>query len=567
MIDEVPKKLIYEADSGADVENMLKSHNYWDEDNYLPVGGYSNNYTTIHVQGRSAEAALGERIINSVDALLMRKCQEIDKLNPRSPNAPKSVKDAVEKYYGIPNGRLHEIDDSKKKRGDKIRNLAEIFISVTGYDAGTPTINLLDLGEGQSPHKMKDTFLSLSNTDSPYKEKIQFVQGRFNQGGSGSLKFSDYTFILTKRAPSLLKPAMLDILNEGKKQGDYGWQEKKPNDENWGWTVIRRFNRKDDYDVYKYLAPNNEIISFSADKLKLAPQRIIPTGRTNALKATPYDVEIKSGTLIKMFNYKLEDIYNQDAWYSLRRAMDSRVFYRLPLPARIYELRKHRIAGKGDASNLCGLLYTIKDNPQVIYKSEDSPFIFDEDVPGVGPVYMECWILDWKNKAAKSEHYFGKMSIAYLVNGQVHYAFKPSELTGRDIDKHNLPGYFFAAVDLTQLPISVRQHILPPDRQSVDDSEEHRTLKKKLFDWIKQHTDFEDIDGRIYESKMGDYSKSDIKITDDLIRKLAKTHPRLIELLKGKKISLSTIGSRAVKRKIKEWKGKKKPTHYDFVEN
>jgi len=564
-MDDISRKIIYDADSGDDVEQILRTYDLWDEDNYLPIGGYSNNYTTINVQGRSPEAALGERIINSVDALLLRKCVEVDKLNPRSPNAPKTITEAVVKYYKIPNGRLHEIADSKKKRSNKIRELAEIFLSVTGYDGGFPTISLLDFGEGQTPHQMADTILSLSNKDSPYKQKIRFVQGKFNQGGSGSLKFSDYTFVLTKKAPCFLKPETIKVLNEGKKSGDYGWIERKPHDENWSWTVIRRFHRKDDYDVYKYLAPNKEIISFKEDKLKIAPQRTIPYG-AKAITATPYDVVVESGTLIKMFNYKLPEIYNQSAWYSLRRLMDSRVFYRIPLPARIYELRKHKIEGRGDASNLCGLLYTLQDNKQVLYKPGESPIQFEKDIDGVGPTYMECWILDWKNKAAKSEHYFGKMSIAYLVNGQVHHSFRPIELTGKDIKKHNLVGYFFAAVDLTQIPVSVRQNILPPDRQSVDDSPEHDKLKAQIFEWIRENSEFEDIDGKIYESKMGDYSKSDLKISDELFAQMARTHPRLIELLKGHKVSVPTMGVAIGKTRKKKHFGKKTPTHYDFVE-
>ena len=566
MMDKISYKLVYGAESGADVEDILKTYGYWDEENYSPIGGYSNNLTTINVQGRTAEAALGERIINSVDALLLRKCLEIDEVNPRSPKAPKSLKEAVEKYYKIPNGRLHEIDSRTKKRQDKIRDLAETFLSVTGYEAGLPTISLLDLGEGQSPHKFNSTLLSLSNKDSPYKEKIRFVQGRFNQGGSGSLKFSDYTLILSKRAPFLLESKYLDILNEGKKPGDYGFEERQRNDDEWGWTIVRRFSRKDNYDVYKYLAPNGEIMSFSEDKLRLAPQKRIPIGQEAALSATPYDVEIESGTLIKMFNYKLGDIYEQDAWTTLRRVMDTRVFYRIPLPIRIYELRKHRIKGKGDASNLCGMLYTLKDNPQVLFQS-DPIVAIDDHIDGIGDVYMECWILNWKNKAAKSDHYIGKMSIGYLVNGQVHYAFKSSELAGKEIRKHNLPGYFFAAVDLTQVPVTIRQNILPPDRQSVDDSDEHRLLKKVIFEKIRTNPIFEEVDNAIYESKMGDYSKSEIKISDDLFKQMAKTHPRFIEFMKGQKISVTKSGTRTARKKIKKWKGRQVPTQYTYVED
>jgi len=563
---DVFEELAYKADSGLDVEKILKKYDLLDESKYRPIGGFKNNYTTINMQGRSAEAALGERIINSVDALLLRKCKEYDKLDPRSPKAPKSVREAVEKYYPIPNGRLHEVDPNSKRRADKITDMSEIFISVTGYEGGIPTINLLDFGEGQSPNDMADTILSLSNKDSPYKQKINFVQGRFNQGGSGSFKFADYTLIVSRRTPKLLTSEVIAELNSGKKQGDREWIERKERDDEWGWTIVKRFPRVDDYDVYQYLAPNGVIPSFKKDKIKLAPKRRIPYG-DQAKLATPFDEEIESGTLFKMFNYKLQSVYTQDAWTILRRVMNSKVFYRIPLPARIYELRKHRIRGKGDATNLCGLLYSLKDNPGVIYQPNDSPIvIIDENIPDIGDVYAECWILNWKNTAAKSEHYFGKMSIAYLVNGQVHFAYPPSEMRSKRINKHNMVGYFFCAVDMTQIPIHIRQNILPPDRQTVDDSPEHRKLQQILFDRIKNNPVFEQIDGQIYESSMGDYSKSDVKIDDKLFKQIAKTHPRFIEYMLGKKIPVTIQGTKPKKISLKKWKGKISPTHYDFVE-
>jgi len=65
---------------------------------------------------------------------------------------------------------------------------------------------------------------------------------------------------------------------------------------------------------------------------------------------------------------------------------------------------------------------------------------------------------------------------------------------------------------------------------------------------------------------MGDYSKSDLKISDELFAQMARTHPRLIELLKGHKVSVPTMGVAIGKTRKKKHFGKKTPTHYDFVE-
>jgi hypothetical protein len=59
-------------------------------------------------------------------------------------------------------------------------------------------------GEGQTPEKMPDTLLSLNKSK---KLRIPFVQGKFNMGGTGALKFCGkeaIQFILSKRDPRLV---------------------------------------------------------------------------------------------------------------------------------------------------------------------------------------------------------------------------------------------------------------------------------------------------------------------------------------------------------------------------
>ena len=51
---------------------------------------------------------------------------------------------------------------------------------------GYASYSVFDFGEGQTPRKMPSTFLSISEKN---KIKIPFVQGQFNMGSTGVLRF------------------------------------------------------------------------------------------------------------------------------------------------------------------------------------------------------------------------------------------------------------------------------------------------------------------------------------------------------------------------------------------
>ena len=101
--------------------------------------------------------------------------------------------------------------------------------------------------------------------------------------------------------------------------------------------------------MFKYLVPDGYTISsFSSDTLPLAP----PLQIGKSLTATPYDRDVQSGTLLKLFDYKLRPLVSSQAWAELPRIL-RRVFYELPLPVRIYEMRQHMKAQKGECGT-CG---------------------------------------------------------------------------------------------------------------------------------------------------------------------------------------------------------------------
>ena len=160
------------AESEIEVIAILKKKGLWDNPlAWRYYGDQENNIGPIGGQQASADAALVEKIINSIDAMLMRECfrQGID---PKSKEAPQTIFEASELFFDIKNGNLAYV--SPKKRSE----IAENILVVATGEKDKPCYSIIDKGEGQSPLLMPNTFLSLIKSN---KISVNFVQGKYNQ--------------------------------------------------------------------------------------------------------------------------------------------------------------------------------------------------------------------------------------------------------------------------------------------------------------------------------------------------------------------------------------------------
>ena len=91
------------------VIKVLDQHGLWDNSSvWKNYGENENNFSVIGNQASRPEAALVEKLINSVDAVLMAECLSKG-INPESPQAPNSIRKAVKKFFGIRDGKLSNI--------------------------------------------------------------------------------------------------------------------------------------------------------------------------------------------------------------------------------------------------------------------------------------------------------------------------------------------------------------------------------------------------------------------------------------------------------------------------
>ncbi|MCW4019110.1 MAG: hypothetical protein NWF00_10615 [Candidatus Bathyarchaeota archaeon] len=207
---------LIKAESELEVISLLEKVGVWhNEENWAFFGNNENNFSTVGNQASFPETAIAEKIVNSVDAVLMRECLRLN-IDPTSSLAPQTIIEAVEHFFGISQGSLSRVGS-----GSRTELAKNICLVATGRKE-SPCYVIADLGEGQTPKKMPQTLLSLSASN---KLRIPFVQGKFNMGGTGVLRFCGHNnlqLIVTRRDPLILS----DDSDETK---DY-----------WGFTIIRR---------------------------------------------------------------------------------------------------------------------------------------------------------------------------------------------------------------------------------------------------------------------------------------------------------------------------------------
>ncbi|MBA7715553.1 hypothetical protein ES703_124604 [subsurface metagenome] len=295
------------SEKEEDVIRILNSMGFWDDRScWRYFGDLEDNFSPIGNQQSKAEAAVVEKIVNSVDAVLMAECLERG-INPEGSNAPRSVIEALEKYFNIRNGRLSNLDAKSRAI------LAENICLVATGAKSNPCYSIIDKGEGQTPNSMPMTLLALFKS---IKARIPFVQGKFHMGGTGSFRFCgqhNLQLIISKRKPTIAKKELSD-----------------DSAEYWGFTVIRRENPGNGRrsSVYTYLAPKNEVLKFRTDSLPLLPGSY----------PDKFEKPLQWGTYIKLYEYDMQGL-KTNVVFDLYNAL-SLLLPNIALPIRLYERRK-----------------------------------------------------------------------------------------------------------------------------------------------------------------------------------------------------------------------------------
>jgi len=510
------------SESEKEVIDILKKWGYWDDPTaWRYYGDNENNFAVIGNQQSAPDSALVEKIINSVDAVLMRECLRRD-IDPESNDAPPTIEDALEDFFDMRHGMLTNLLPRKR------RELAENILLVATSKKSNPNYLIIDKGEGQTPKKMPESFLSLTKSN---KLRIPFVQGKFNMGGTGALQFCgkhNLQLIISKRDPQIVEI-----------EGDDGTSEY------WGFTIIRRVDPEKGMksSTFKYLAPDGNVLMFKSESLSLLPGDY----------PIPYEKPLEWGTFIKLYEYQL---------VGLKTAVYFDLYYRLAvllpniaLPVLLVERRKGYKAQAYDIV-LSGLSVRLEEDK---YSNIEEGFPSSANVKIKG---QEMKIQIFVFKRGKETHYkTRKEGIIFTVNGQAHGFIPDSFFTRKSVGMSYLADSLLIIADCSKFDGRAREDLFMNSRDRLREGELKKEIESKLADLIKRHQGLRELKERRrreeIEGKIGD-----AKPLVEVIEKVIKNSPALSKLfVEGVKITnplnLTTTGQNE-----KPFKGKQYPTYF-----
>ena len=113
---------LYWAETESAVDRIINKHaDIFEQKNWVPYGDTYSNYSIIENQQGHPVAALIEKLTNSADAILTKRCYQ-EGIDPKSEDAPRSVEQAVEKFF--PDNKNWDLPSSRLKQSESIQVLA-----------------------------------------------------------------------------------------------------------------------------------------------------------------------------------------------------------------------------------------------------------------------------------------------------------------------------------------------------------------------------------------------------------------------------------------------------------
>ncbi len=478
---------LFAASTEQEIDNVINANlDLFVNQNWYPLGKNTSNYSIVKNQQANPIAAIIEKITNSIDAILTKKCLEAG-IDPKSPLAPRSIRQAVETFFGEEKVKSWDLDKFRREQAKEIQIIAD----------GTPrntSVIIYDNGEGQHPEKFEDTFLSLVSGN---KKNIHFVQGKYNMGGSGALVFCGkkrYQLIASKKYDG---------------SGEFGFtlvrehplskEEQNENKETW----------------YEYLMINKQIPKFKINELDLKL----------------FDRKFRTGTIIKLYSYQFPSGYYGFA-QELNQSINEYLF-KPALPVYTVDNANRYPKNKVLELDLFGLQRRLEEADNE-YVEDYYSWDFDNELFGKSKVTAYIFKSKLKNKDAKEsrkviqDRFFkNNMSVIFSLNGQAHGSFS-SEFITRSLKLNLLKSHLLIHVDCTEMDYDFRKELFMASRDRLKDGEETKALRKFLAKELSK----KDCPLVEIEKHRKDSITADSGDTKELLRSFTKNLPMDSELMK-----------------------------------
>lgn len=482
---------LYQAQNETDLQEVLDSIDlFQDQSNWHPLGDNENNFGTIENQQASAIGALIEKFTNSIDATLMKRCYESG-IDPRSVDAPKTMQEAVERFYGEKHQWLSNEFIKKESLGIQVIASGNTkFKSARTYDT---SLTIYDDGEGQHPEDFENTFLSIGKGN---KNDILFVQGKYNMGGTGSIVFC------------------------GKKRYQLIASKKYDGSGEFGFTLIRKHPfseaeqkiKKNTW--YEYFKIKGTIPSFPIESLDLGL----------------HQKEFTTGSIIKLYSYDLPEGARSVISKDLKDRVDEFLF-EPALPIMMVD-NKERYPKDRDLQRVSfGLKKRLeKDNNKYI----EEYFTRNYHSAKIGDMKIVSYVFKPKiadknlkesRNTIRNEFFRSKMYVVFTMNGQVQ-GHLTNEFITRSLKFPLLKEHLLVHVDCSNMEYDFRSQLFMVSRDRLKEGEEYRHLREVLTAELKNSKL-----AKLHKDRK-DATSLDSADTSELIKSFTKNLPFNNDLLK-----------------------------------
>jgi hypothetical protein len=481
----------------------------------IPFGGRANNRGAIEVAADAARSAI-ERVTNAHDALL-----ELEHDKHEGKPMCLSPREAAHAWFNVPKkDGLSGL--TPKERQDLALN--SIVRLEPGEGPQSRILTVIDCGIGVEPGSMKNTILSLNESN---KIQKHYLAGTYGQGGSSTLAFSKYVFIASRA---------------------YGSNKI-------GFTIVRYEDLPaDKYKTgrYVYAVENDDVLTIDA-------------------KNDDFD----HGTFIRHFGYDFTSYTASIGPKSLYGALQ-RVMFDPVIPIRL----ENRVVGwnrtiKGARNALNGAVDQGDDGangPDLDYHLP----MFNVSLGDYGDIGIEYWVLS-RPEAKNGKKSSTKPSRSFVDDAKpiilTHNGQNQGELTGRIIKKDaDLPflqtqGRLILHVNCDRLAATAKRHLFSSTREQSREGFIQSIIQEEIINLLKSEDELKRLNEEAREQSLKDKDEAAEKQMQRQVAKLLRiVGPSLAEIGGSKKEGRDGAPKRRVPRtKPQPIEPKEPPTYIKIL--
>jgi len=446
------------------------------------------------------------------------------------------------------------VDWPKSKRTEESRNITIAATgdrSSRGRTSKRMCLTIVDQAEGQSATRMPRTILSLNAKN---KQRIRFVQGKFNMGGTGALRFcgtQGLQLVISRRHPALAKQEAAADATAG----------------NWAVTVVRREQPSERsgepiHSEFTYLAPvgsdklprQGQVLNFSAASLALMPDG-----------DQAYSRSIEWGTAIKLYEFETtvgqsNVLFPDGLMYAIERLLPE-----ISLPIRIHECRGFPGHSGSFETPISGLVVRLEDG-----RGDNLEERFPLSVRlQVADMQMTARIYAFKEDRAKT--YLRDEGVIFTINGQAH-GYLPKSLFTRPkaVGLPRLRDSLLVLVDCSSLKVIQREDLFMSSRDRLSKKDIRYLIESEIEELLRTNSELRRLQQERRERDVQS-QLSEQKPLEDVLDRIFKSSPALKTIfLRGQRLTRPFAGDNTSDDGVgpgpekgkKEFIGRRHPTYF-----